>query len=37
MPAFASPWHCYSATTKVTETTSIQGYMHAYGVPEMLV
>jgi putative oxidoreductase len=26
-----------SATTKVTETTMIQGYMHAYGVPTMLV
>ena len=26
-----------SATTKVTETTAIQAYMHAYGVPEMLV
>jgi uncharacterized membrane protein YphA (DoxX/SURF4 family) len=26
-----------SATTKVAETTAIQGYMHAYGVPEMLV
>ena len=26
-----------SATTKVTETTAIQGYMRAYGVPEMLV
>jgi putative oxidoreductase len=26
-----------SATTKVTETTAIQGYMHACGVPEMLV
>jgi hypothetical protein len=23
-----------SATTKVTETTAIQAYMHAYGVPE---
>ena len=26
-----------SATTKVAETTSIQAYMHAYGVPEILV
>jgi putative oxidoreductase len=26
-----------SATTKVTETTAIQAYMHAYEVPEMLV
>ena len=26
-----------SATTKVTETTAIQAYMHAYGVPGMLV
>ena len=26
-----------SATTKVTETTAIQAYMHAYGVPAMLV
>jgi putative oxidoreductase len=26
-----------SATTKVTETTAIQVYMHAYGVPGMLV
>ena len=26
-----------SATTKVTETTAIQGYMRSYGVPEMLV
>jgi len=26
-----------SATTKVTETTTIQAYMHAYGVPETLV
>jgi putative oxidoreductase len=26
-----------SATTKVTETTAIQAYMHTYGVPEMLV
>jgi uncharacterized membrane protein YphA (DoxX/SURF4 family) len=26
-----------SATTKVTETTAIQAYMHAYGMPGMLV
>jgi putative oxidoreductase len=26
-----------SATTKVTETTAIQAYMHAYGVPGVLV
>jgi putative oxidoreductase len=26
-----------SATTKVTETTAIQAYMHAHGVPGMLV
>jgi uncharacterized membrane protein YphA (DoxX/SURF4 family) len=26
-----------SATTKVTETMMIQGYMHAYGVPTVLV
>ena len=26
-----------SATTKVMETTAIQAYMHAYGVPGMLV
>ena len=26
-----------SATTKVTETAAIQAYMHAYGVPGMLV
>lgn len=26
-----------SATTKVTETAGIQAYMHAYGVPEILV
>jgi putative oxidoreductase len=26
-----------SATTKVTETTAIQAYMHAYRVPGMLV
>ena len=26
-----------SATTKVTETTAIRAYMHAYGVPAMLV
>ena len=26
-----------SATTNVTETTAIQVYMHAYGVPGMLV
>jgi putative oxidoreductase len=26
-----------SATTKVTETAAIQAYMHAYGVPEILV
>jgi uncharacterized membrane protein YphA (DoxX/SURF4 family) len=26
-----------SATTKVTQTTAIQAYMPAYGVPEMLV
>ena len=26
-----------SATTKVTETPAIRAYMHAYGVPAMLV
>jgi putative oxidoreductase len=26
-----------SATTKVTETAGIQAYMHAYGVPEILI
>jgi putative oxidoreductase len=26
-----------SATTKVTETAGIEAYMHAYGVPELLV
>jgi len=26
-----------SATTKVTETEALQAYMHAYGVPEILV
>jgi putative oxidoreductase len=26
-----------SATTKVAETSAIQAYMHAYGVPEILV
>jgi putative oxidoreductase len=26
-----------SATTKVTQTAEIQAYMHAYGVPEILI
>ena len=26
-----------SATTKVTQTAGIQAYMHAYGVPEVLI
>jgi hypothetical protein len=37
MSAFASPLlFLVSATTKVTETTSFQGYVHAYSLPEML-
>ena len=32
-----APLFLVSATTKVMETTAIQAYMHAYGVPGMLV